>query len=460
MLSCAGVGAAAQPFLAALLHQRFPRRPIVLVLEGVRPQETCPAGPRHLARGSNGRVPKPATALFYPAWEILPARSPAAACRCHQRAPGNPRRPVAIPSPAIPTSNLPSSSPAVAALLQRTFPRPALQTRTRTVARGDRLDPLDLVEWLEAQGYEPEAQVTQKGELALRGGILDVFPLTRPWPVRLEFSATNWSRCAIRSADADFARGNRRGHAPAGGRIGAAEEVREVAEVRSPKAGRLGDAAGLSAGGDASCCSASRSAGGARRGIRAAGSAGDPFFISWPEPFRRQAAATRGCEATVESSTGGEPRAAPRRRAAGEHLPRRSSKAWKPTARCRSGRRSRQWRRRSAASSFGQLHRWLRQGYAVHVFCNNDGERQRFDEIWEEYGLSGSPQPDDAARGQPRRELGLCALHSGHAGARVSLRRGQAGGGHRRRNLRALQGAAAAPAEIARTRRPRGPPWT
>jgi transcription-repair coupling factor (superfamily II helicase) len=26
----------------------------------------------------------------------------------------------------------------------------------------------------------------------------------------------------------------------------------------------------------------------------------------------------------------------------------------------------------------------LRQGYAVHVFCNNDGERQRFTEIWDE----------------------------------------------------------------------------
>ena len=59
--------------------------------------------------------------------------------------------------------------------------------RTRTLARGDRIDPLDLVEWLEEQGYEPEAQVTQKGEIALRGGILDVYPLTSPWPVRLEF---------------------------------------------------------------------------------------------------------------------------------------------------------------------------------------------------------------------------------------------------------------------------------
>src|SRR5207247_3182180 len=73
------------------------------------------------------------------------------------------------------------------ALLQRTFPPDQLERRKRGLARGDRFDPLDLAEWLEEQGYEPEAQVTQKSEIALRGGILDVYPPTSPWPVRLEF---------------------------------------------------------------------------------------------------------------------------------------------------------------------------------------------------------------------------------------------------------------------------------
>ncbi len=41
---------------------------------------------------------------------------------------------------------------------------------------------------------------------------------------------------------------------------------------------------------------------------------------------------------------------------------------------------------------FNQLHRWLRQDYAIHVFCNNDGERQRFGEIWKEYGFE-NPKP-------------------------------------------------------------------
>ncbi|MGZ4988343.1 MAG: transcription-repair coupling factor, partial [Limisphaerales bacterium] len=39
---------------------------------------------------------------------------------------------------------------------------------------------------------------------------------------------------------------------------------------------------------------------------------------------------------------------------------------------------------------FAQLHRWSRQNYAVHVFCNNDGERQRFEEIWWEYGFGNT----------------------------------------------------------------------
>ncbi len=73
------------------------------------------------------------------------------------------------------------------ALMQRTFEPDDLQGRARTLKVGDIIDPLDLVEWLEDQAYEPEAKVTQKGEIALRGGILDVFPLSSPWPVRLEF---------------------------------------------------------------------------------------------------------------------------------------------------------------------------------------------------------------------------------------------------------------------------------
>jgi transcription-repair coupling factor (superfamily II helicase) len=51
---------------------------------------------------------------------------------------------------------------------------------------------------------------------------------------------------------------------------------------------------------------------------------------------------------------------------------------------------------------FAQMHRWLRQGFALHVFCNNDGERQRFAEIWTEL----LPEPPAAPGRGPTTCLG------------------------------------------------------
>ena len=85
------------------------------------------------------------------------------------------------------TPSLPIVVTSVTALLQKTFAPGDLKNRTRRLQRGDKIAPLDLIEWLEDQGYEPEAQVSQKGEIALRGGIVDIFPPVAPWPVRLEF---------------------------------------------------------------------------------------------------------------------------------------------------------------------------------------------------------------------------------------------------------------------------------
>ena len=123
--------------------------------------------------------------LFYPAWEVLPHEN-----KLPHSDTITDRLQTLVALAGLSVTASPKSQivvTSVIALLQKTFTAAALKTRMRTLARGERIDPLDLVEWLEEQGYEPEAQVTQKGELALRGGILDVFPLTSPWPVRLEF---------------------------------------------------------------------------------------------------------------------------------------------------------------------------------------------------------------------------------------------------------------------------------
>jgi hypothetical protein len=211
------VGPAAQAFLAALLHDLFPHRPIVVVTEGLRSQESAQQDlATWLALGAHASkqdaeggaskptspVPEPSALnpqpLFYPAWDILShdARLPHADVISERletlvalAALSRIGKPESVAPPHAPRSTLhaPLVVTSVVALLQRTFPRGVLAERTRVLARGERADPLDFAEWLEDQGYEPEARVTQKGEMALRGGILDVYPLTSPWPVRLEF---------------------------------------------------------------------------------------------------------------------------------------------------------------------------------------------------------------------------------------------------------------------------------
>ncbi|HRT10707.1 MAG TPA: transcription-repair coupling factor, partial [Candidatus Paceibacterota bacterium] len=122
---------------------------------------------------------------FYPDWEILPgdSRLPHVDVISERLetliALGEAAGGGEEPAPLVVTN--------VLAVLQRTLAPEDLRRMTRRVERGSRVDPLELIEWLESLGYEPEAKVTQKGEICLRGGILDVYPPTSPWPVRLEF---------------------------------------------------------------------------------------------------------------------------------------------------------------------------------------------------------------------------------------------------------------------------------
>ncbi|HTB83164.1 MAG TPA: hypothetical protein VK742_05875, partial [Candidatus Sulfotelmatobacter sp.] len=175
-LLLAGVTAPAQPFFGALLHKIFPHRQIVVVVENLKTQESF----QQDLETWTGASP-----LFYPAWEVLPheGRLPHADIVSERL-----QTIVALSE----NSKLKPQNPkllvtSVVALLQKTFAPADLKNRARNLKRGDKIAPLDLIEWLEEQGYEPEAQVSQKGELALRGGIVDVFPPTSPWPVRLEF---------------------------------------------------------------------------------------------------------------------------------------------------------------------------------------------------------------------------------------------------------------------------------
>jgi transcription-repair coupling factor (superfamily II helicase) len=460
VLSCAAVGAAAQPFLAALLRHLFPQRTIVVVTEGLKEQERLHQdvgtwleveGGEFKGEEPHGPTPdlqrSSCTPLFYPAWETLPhdARLPHADVISERletlvalagdegrvtsdKGDQGRRKPRVVTGrgehgPLLVTN--------VIALLQRTFRRDELRQRTRSLTRGERCEPLDLVEWLEEQGYEPEAQVTQKGELALRGGILDVYPLTSPWPVRLEFFGdeleslryfdplTQISREEIVSVTL-----------PPAGELGLLKSkarnvecgIGEVQSVHSPQSTvhsspakvekSVGDSAGLGTlldylppGTLVLLCEPEqleqRAEEYAAQALR-----GDPFLIRWDE-FQQQALSRRMTFlGLTESESAGDPTPhAPLLAAAETEDPSPEAAALTPNIIPHSALPTPYFESLDAfrplaerapeppvaeaqrREFFAQLHRWLRQGYAVHVFCNNEGERQRFGEIWKEYGL-------------------------------------------------------------------------
>jgi transcription-repair coupling factor (superfamily II helicase) len=400
LLSGDGTTAGAQSFLAALARRLFPKRPILVVAEGLKTQEVLQQDiTTWLGIESGGRAVAP---LFYPAWEILPqdSRLPRADViseRLETLVTLSPDDSRARPetAPMIVTN--------VVALLQRTFPAETIRKRTRSFVRGDRIEPLDLVEWLEDQGYEPEAQVTQKGEIALRGGILDVYPPTSPWPVRLEFFGEELDSLRYFDPLTQISRdGISTVTIPPAGELGLlrSKPKTELGEVElSPEelkpTSELGSLLDyLPADTIILLCEPEQLAG---RADEYGGQvrAGDPFYLPWEE-FQWQAIA-RGMtllsanEADaalipVEADSGA--LSEPGLQSVPTALQFQSLEAFRPlSARAPEPHIAEAQRR----EFFAQLHRWLRQGHAVHVFCNNEGERQRFQEIWDEYGFdSGS----------------------------------------------------------------------
>jgi transcription-repair coupling factor (superfamily II helicase) len=287
--------------------------------------------------------------------------------------------------------------------LQRTFPRNTFEARLRTVRRGEQVDPLDLVEWLEDQGYEPEAQVSHKGEIALRGGILDLFPLTSPWPVRLEFFGDEIESLRYFDPLTQISR-------------------EEIESATIPPAGELGllkrqlavDKSNLDQGEPATLleylpahtiflnCEPER--------LRAQAEAyqqqvpeGDPLLVDW-DTFQRDAAhkgmtilQVNEAPADVSEFSIDELEAGPTQKEPNS-WDLRSLEAFRPLAERAPEPQVAQAQRKDF---FAQIHRWLRQNYEVHLFCNNDGERQRFMEIWEEYGLASPTTTDNESAPGP-----------------------------------------------------------
>ena len=116
---------------------------------------------------------------LFPAWETLPFErvSPSVETMGHRlRGMWRLRHPERLPRVLV--------AP-VRALVQRLGPH-VEDVEPVVVRRGDAVDATDLVERLVRSGYRREYQVEHRGELAVRGSIIDVFPSTADGPVRID----------------------------------------------------------------------------------------------------------------------------------------------------------------------------------------------------------------------------------------------------------------------------------
>jgi transcription-repair coupling factor (superfamily II helicase) len=73
----------------------------------------------------------------------------------------------------------------VDALMQKTLPVKILKEQSRLLKNGEEL-PENLSEYLNSLGYQSAPMVEDKGQYAIRGGIVDIYAPTEPLPVRLD----------------------------------------------------------------------------------------------------------------------------------------------------------------------------------------------------------------------------------------------------------------------------------
>ena len=124
----------------------------------------------------------------------------------------------------------------VRSLLQRLGPH-VEDTAPVTINKGDQVDPQDLVARLISLGYRREYQVEHRGEVAVRGSIVDVFGATDDVPVRIDLWGDEVDRLS------EFSVGDQRSTGDVECvELFACRELRPSDEVRERAAALVGDA--------------------------------------------------------------------------------------------------------------------------------------------------------------------------------------------------------------------------
>ncbi len=167
------VGEAARAFVIAGLVHRWEQHKILVAVPTLAEAERVEAD---LAAFLG-----PEKVELFPAWETLPFERVSPAVETMGKrletlwriTQANPERPLVVVAPAK-------------ALIQRLSPGSQLRSPV-AVKKGSHCSPQELVERLVAEGYRREYQVEHRGEVALRGSIVDVFPAASHAPVRVDF---------------------------------------------------------------------------------------------------------------------------------------------------------------------------------------------------------------------------------------------------------------------------------
>ncbi len=367
-LSLAPVAEPARPFVAALLAHKL-GRPLLIVTDGLKSQEAW-----ELSLIAFGATPQ-----FYPAWESPPHSSqlPSAdviADRLRVLASLSAVVAERVSVPPSAAGRAPSNPPersahafrcgppivvaSVQALLQRTFSPAAFRSQLLELRVGQETAMDSLAGKLVRLGYEREAQVQQRGQFAVRGGIFDLFPLDADTPLRVEFFGDSVE--SLRRFDVATQVSGERVEtcviSPAG-EIGLLQQHREwlgdFLDFLPPgtllmfdEPDRLAQAA-------------------ARYAVELP--VDDPFHL----PYARLMTAVRDRRyrgvALSDVVTAG-----------GVELTINSLDAYRPvTGAAPEPGLAEQERKKF----FAQLRRWAGEDYDVFIFCNNEGERQRLKEI-------------------------------------------------------------------------------
>ncbi|MFF7815802.1 transcription-repair coupling factor [Streptomyces sp. NPDC007945] len=169
--------AAARPFAVAALA-RDSGRPVLAVTVTGREAEDLAAALRSLL--------DPDTVAEYPSWETLPHE------RLSPRSDTVGRRLAVLRRLAHPSPDDPAAGPvSVVVAPIRSVLQPQVkglgELEPVALRTGQTADLNDVVEGLAAAAYSRVELVEKRGEFAVRGGILDVFPPTEEHPLRIEF---------------------------------------------------------------------------------------------------------------------------------------------------------------------------------------------------------------------------------------------------------------------------------